>query len=288
MPDQDRKKTAPIIATVVHVESIGTSFRRITLRSDSFRSISESCVGGHLKLLFRKSGSLDYAELARADSDWRSQCVARTYTMRSVRAEQREIDIEFALHPLTSGPGAAWARGAVTGDEILLTRPSERKLNRLNAQWYLIVCDSCSLPAACAAIHSLPSEARGVVIINSDDEHDASRVASMREGFKAHHIRRDLSLPPSVVAARHIGGLRSLDIPYGDVECFVVGESRVVKEVKRYVHHGLQIDTDGMYFSAYWKQDHTQDEHKQAKRAERDRPEPSSEFSDQNLVIPGA
>lgn len=70
-------------------------------------------------------------------------------------------------------------------------------------------------------------------------------------------------MPPSMIAATHIGILRSLDIQTEDTECFVVGESYTVGEIKGYFRDVLKIDTDGMYFSAYWKH-----EHKKSKKAD--------------------
>ena len=81
----------------------------------------------------------------------------RTYTIRHLRAEQGEVDIDFVLHGET-GPASRWAIHAIAGDPIQIVAPDQRfsaqdaggfewkppkKLKHL-----LLVADATALPAA--------------------------------------------------------------------------------------------------------------------------------------------
>lgn len=242
----------------------------MTLHGEELKHVAPGCVGGHLKLLVPDGEGDTSSTLERCREYWRDSCSARTYTLAGHRPDSLEIDIEFAIHPCEAGPGGSWAQDARVGDQALITNPKKKKLRRTDAGFYVFVCDSCSVPAVDAALRDIPSNSSGVVLMHCDHVSVCNRVVGSHPGITAHYLKRDLSMPPSVIAATHLTVLRSLDIPTVDTECFVVGESRVVREVKGYIRDVLMIDTDGMYFSAYWKHAHDQDQHKQAKKSERD------------------
>ncbi|HCJ0720825.1 siderophore-interacting protein, partial [Pseudomonas aeruginosa] len=49
----------------------------------------------------------------------------RTYTIRALRAEQEEVDVEFVLHG-ENGPASAWATHARIGDRLQLAAPNRQ------------------------------------------------------------------------------------------------------------------------------------------------------------------
>lgn len=267
MPTTDTPVPPALIARVAAVTRERGAYIRVTLRGDELAHVPEGCVGGHLKLLIPKEEA-DGLEDCR--DDWRRSCFARTYTLAGHRPGANEIDIEFAVHPGKSGPGGSWARNVRVGDRALITVPKGKKLRRTAAGFTLFVCDSCSLPAARAAISDLQADARGLLLAQCDEASECARAVESHPRIGVRLLPCDLSVPPSVNAASHLGVLGSIDIPTEDTECFVVGESRIVREIKRYVRDVLLVDTDGMYFSAYWKHEHDQDQHKLAKKAEQE------------------
>lgn len=278
MPTNETQASTTLLARVGAVSRERETFIRVTLTGDEVSRVRAGCVGGHLKLLVPKADTTESGGLDALRENWRRTCFARTYTLAGHRPEDREIDIEFAVHPGKAGPGGSWARNARVGDRALITIPKGKKLRRTDAGFYLFVCDACSLPAVCAAVVDLPRSAAGLLLVQCDDASDCERFQGSHPGIDVRHLPRDLSVPPSVNAATHLGILRDMRIPAEDTECFVVGESRIVREVKHYVRDVLLLDTDGMYFSAYWKHDHDQDQHKQAKKAEREQEAALVEF----------
>ena len=96
----------------------------------------------------------------------------RTYTIRAVRPELREVDIDFVAHGDT-GPGSAWVTRARTGDEAVLVGPDELSEGRtIGIDWrpgevdtVLLAGDETAAPAICAIVESLPADATGAAII---------------------------------------------------------------------------------------------------------------------------
>jgi NADPH-dependent ferric siderophore reductase len=88
----------------------------------------------------------------------------RTYTIRHLRAEQGEVDIDFVLHGET-GPASRWAIRALPGASIQITAP-DRHFSAQDAggfEWkppqalkqVLLIADGTALPAALGILDEL-------------------------------------------------------------------------------------------------------------------------------------
>ena len=72
--------------------------------------------------------------------------IVRTYSIRAVRPEQAEVDIEFAIHD-HRGPAVDFARRAKAGDKIGISNPGGPKPMLPAADFY---CGGRSFLTACA------------------------------------------------------------------------------------------------------------------------------------------
>lgn len=123
----------------------------------------------------------------------------RTYTIRALRPERAEVDIEFVLHG-DNGPASRWAMRARPGDRLVIIAPDAtfegepagfewkppRHLRRL-----LIVADETALPAAVGileALDALPTRPRVEALLEvplSDD------VQPIKAAARLHWLPRD-------------------------------------------------------------------------------------------------
>lgn len=87
----------------------------------------------------------------------------RTYTLREVRPEQGEVDIEFVLH-VYNGPASSWVSRARAGDRLQLIAPNAafagesggyEWLPPADVQQVLLAADETALPAALGILESL-------------------------------------------------------------------------------------------------------------------------------------
>ncbi len=264
------EKKTPLIAQVLKKQRIRSGFLRVTIGGTELDEIEGDRRGGHLKLLFPKSRTAQLEDLFTIRENWRSSCVARTYTMLNHRPQQQEIDIDFALHDGRLGPGGLWARTVQRGEWVMFTPPSEKKLKNFAAKNYLMVADRCSYPALVASIRDIPESARVNVLLHSHDPSDSIELARMHEDIKVHQIAPEGNRSHGALIDQHIDHLRSIPIDSQSTECYLTGESSVVREIKRYLTHEAGCDLQGMYTSAYWKLQHDQDQHKVAKKRERE------------------
>src|SRR5690606_36359652 len=128
----------------------------------------------------------------------------RTYTIRSPRPVDREIDIDFALHGI-DGPASAWATHAQIGDPLFVVGPDSRSAEPAGGiEWkpgeatsVLIAGDETAAPAICSIVESLPAHATGEVCIEVPTDADALplaapegvRVRWLARGGAAHGVR---------------------------------------------------------------------------------------------------
>ncbi len=278
------EKKTPLIAQVLEKQRIRSGFLRVTIGGAELNQIEGDRRGGHLKLLFPRSRTTELEDLFAIREDWRSSCVARTYTLLNHRVEEQQIDIDFALHEGRLGPGGLWARTVQRGEWIMLTPPSEKKLKNFAASNYLMVADRCSYPALVAAIRDIPVAARVNVLLHTHDSSDTDELAEMHDQIQVHQINPVGNSSHGALIDQHLDQLRSIPIDPQSTECYLTGESSVIREIKRYLTHDVGCDLQGMYTSAYWKLQHDQDQHKVAKKREREAADAQIETGIQELT----
>ena len=100
------------------------------------------------------------------------QPVVRTYTVRCVDEDRREVAIDFVVHG-DHGVAGPWAVAAIPGQPAYLMGPSGAYAPDPAADWHLLAGDEAGLPAIGAALEALPDNAIGKVFIEvggPDDE----------------------------------------------------------------------------------------------------------------------
>ncbi|HEX5540775.1 MAG TPA: siderophore-interacting protein [Micromonospora sp.] len=137
----------------------------------------------------------------------------RTYTVRAVRAELREVDIDFVLHG-DGGPASRWAGDARPGDQVAILGPDAGFDGEHGGVEFrpparsgplLLAGDETAVPAIAAILQRLPLTARGKALLEVPDGTDALPLAAP-PGMTVTWLARDHAghgkrLIPAVVAA---------------------------------------------------------------------------------------
>jgi NADPH-dependent ferric siderophore reductase len=147
---------------------------RITLAHPSVNDMATWAPDQRVKLFFPAADGSP-ARLAQGEG-WYARFKAmiadrrpamRTYTIRHLRAEQGEVDIDFVLHGET-GPASRWALRAQPGDSMQILAP-DRRFSANDAggfEWkppqilnqVLLVADGTALPAAMGILDELAAK----------------------------------------------------------------------------------------------------------------------------------
>ncbi|WNB84539.1 siderophore-interacting protein [Cellulomonas sp. ATA003] len=171
----------PFDAVVQRVLRLSPHFVRVTFTGEDFGLLGRTGLDQRIKLMLpHADGSL--CDVGAADPQtildgswyarWRDlpadeRNPFRTYTVRSVRPERRELDVDMVLHDpapgQVDGPAAAWLRRAKAGDRVVVVGPDSRTTDpTVGCDWrpggarhLLLAGDETAAPAIAGIIESL-------------------------------------------------------------------------------------------------------------------------------------
>jgi iron complex transport system ATP-binding protein len=186
------------------IVDLSPSFRRFTLSGDRLGSFADNGFDQRIKLILpiEEHGLAAmpmtddwYGRWRELPDDKRNPI--RTYTVRTVRASLREIDVDVVVHPV-DGPASLWAETAVVGDELIVLGPNANHdgvqggvdfLPPPRTERILLAGDETALPAIAAILERLPATASGHAIVEVPHELDAACMPS-HQGFTVEVLAR--------------------------------------------------------------------------------------------------
>jgi len=195
----------------------------------------------------------------------------RTYTVRRVDAERREIWIDFVVHG-EHGVAGPWATAATPGQPAYVMGPSGAYAPDPAADWHLFAGDEAAVPAIAAALEALPDNAIGKVFIEvagPEDEIALSappgvEVAWIYRGGRADLVPEDKAgdHAPLIAAVKETAWLP------GQVQVFIHGEAQtVMHNLRPYIRKERGVDAKwASSISGYWRRGRTEETFRQWKR----------------------
>ena len=232
---------------------ISPSMHQVTLAGDDLLSFPEGQAGGYFKLILEPG------------DDGRKPLM-RTYTIRRQRA--REIDVLFALHgDHGAGPATSWALAAQIGDRMTIRGPGPAKPSPTDCDFYLIAGDMSALPAITANLESMDRSARGVAVLEIQDQDDAIAINAPAGMELRWVVNREPGLHPDLLVER----LREVTFPEtalatGAVAGWAACEFEAMKRLRSFLRDEIAIAARRLYTSSYWKLGLNETEHKLVKR----------------------
>ena len=198
------------------------------------------------------------------------QPVVRTYTVRSVDHDRREIAIDFVVHG-EHGVAGPWAEAATPGQPTYLMGPSGAYAPDPAADWHLLAGDEAGLPAIGAALEALPDNAIGKVFVEvggPDDEIPLTAPPGVEVNWIYRGGRADLV--PEDHAGDHaplIAAVKEADWLPGQVQVFIHGEAQaVMHDLRPYIRKERGVDAKwASSISGYWRRGRTEETFRQWK-----------------------
>lgn len=211
----------------------------------------------------------------------------RTYTIRALRPEAGEVDIDFVLHGET-GPASRWATHARVGDRIGLLAPDAQVAESsqgfewkppADVQRVLLVADDTALPAVAGILEDLarwPHPPQVQAFLEVAHEADVLPLAAP-VGAQLFWLAREGAahgqLLQQAVQAR-VGplGLRAAEQDLAEIDidqdilweqasaqggglyAWVAGEAGAVMAIRRHLVKDCGIDKRAITFMGYWRQ----------------------------------
>ena len=234
---------------VSRVERLAPHFTSVTFAGDDLRDFGTAGLDQRVKVVLPLP-EIGFAAFPDGDDwygAWRELPAElrnpfRTYTVRAVRPEEREVDIVFVGHG-DAGPASAWAEAATPGDEIVRIGPDELSVGRtVGIDWrpgevetLLLAGDETAAPAIASIVESLPADASGVALIEVPADGDRLEMRAPA-GVEVRWLARDEAgcshgglLVPAVRdwVVRH---LAARGLPTNDVDVDAAAEALAAAE----------------------------------------------------------
>ncbi|MDZ8171593.1 siderophore-interacting protein [Microbacterium xanthum] len=270
-----RPRGAQVVLEVVRRESLTPHLVRLHLGGPGFDDFLDGAdpatldlTDTYTKLLLAKPGlgleppyDLDAlrAELPREDLPSR-----RTYTIRDVDRNARTIAIDFVVHG-DEGLAGPWAASAEPGDRLAMSLPGGGYAPAAGDVTHVIVGDDSALPAIARAVAALAADARGVVIVEVDDE-ESHVPLDAPSGVEVRWLHRVGSAGAAHPGTLLVAAVEALSRPEGVVDVFAHGERAAMKRLGAIFHGEWGIARQEMSVSAYWAHGRAEDAFQAEKR----------------------
>lgn len=277
---------------VAAVRRLSPSFVRLTLTGPDLDEFADNGWDQRFKLVL--PAPVGGYDALTSDPDWQAhwrqlpadeQPPIRTYTVRDVRPDDREIDLDMVLHGDT-GPASRLAASAAVGDQVVVLGPNARfggphgglefRPPADHAGPTLLAGDETAAPAVLGILARLPEDAHGEAVLEVPDAADIADVAAPAGMRVTWLVRQPAAsgLPDAVRAACSrldvSGGVAGQDLgpdpateeePVWDVPdasstgfyAWLAGESTVITGLRRHLVRDLGVDKRQVAFMGYWK-----------------------------------
>ncbi|ELS53508.1 siderophore-interacting protein [Streptomyces viridochromogenes] len=264
---------------VVRTRRLGPSMVRVTFSGEDLQYFFSEGRDQSLSLFLPHPGQSEpQVPIELGDGWWQGwrelpddvRAVMRSYTLRALRRNPDEIDIDFVLHGIAAsdgrpaaggaatpaGPASRWASHAAPGDRVLLLGPAiaDNRAIRFrppqDTDLVVIWGDETAVPAVSAVLESLPAGTPARVWLEVHEAGDIQDLVSQADAEVTWLVRengldaiRAAQLPPA-------------ERPY----VWIAGESGCVKELRRHFVGERGIDRRRVTFVGYWRQGLTEEQ----------------------------
>jgi NADPH-dependent ferric siderophore reductase len=281
---------------VARIVRLSPNFLRVTFTGDDLDRFADNGWDQRIKLIppLDDSGhdhlptGPDWYTQWRALPDDRRNPI-RTYTIRNVRAADREVDVDMVLHGV-NGPASRWAVAAGPGSKMLIMGPNADFSGPsggidfhppATTRRILLVGDETAVPAIASILSRLPADAAGHALLEVPESADRLELAAPA-GFTVTWLPRDgashgVELIPAVreVAQQLLGDCKTpvtADLEDVDVDedilwevpeesagapdgfyAWLAGEAAVIKTLRRHLVSECGVDRRAVAFMGYWR-----------------------------------
>ena len=233
---------------------------RVTFAGPEVAGVRLGSEGANCKIQLPKKGQ-SFESFQKQIHDGLEKPVTRTYTIRHVRQDPWEVDIDFVDHG-DVGPASAWARAAKPGDFLNMYGPSANKIDDYEADYWIVAADMSALPVAAASLEKMPDNAKGIAlfeILSCEDQQDLQ----IPKGFDAHWL---VNRNPHQTSLQQLEVFAQNPFPVGKVKTCIAGETGTIRAWKQLIEGHHKLRRDQTYISGYWKIGLVEEEHQAMKR----------------------
>jgi len=250
-PTRERLAAVAVPARVRAVRRLTPSVVRVTLCGEDLRSAPALGDDQYFRLLLPRPGQ-QRPRLPETEQWWPEMQAMpederpflRNYTVRRLRPELGELDVDLVAHGET-GPASRWALRAAPGDEVGLIVQDTCYAPPASTTHVLVVADATAVPAAAGILAGLPAGVTATVRVEVPGPDDAPDLPR-RDGV-------DLAWRVEGEPGSLLADVERLALPAEGLYAWVAGESLLATSVRRHLVRDRGLGKDDVYFCGYWR-----------------------------------
>jgi NADPH-dependent ferric siderophore reductase len=194
----------------------------------------------------RRMDQLGYLRYLRMPSATRPHM--RNYTVRALRPEAAELDVDFVVHG-DEGIATRWVQRAEPGARVAVLDQGRGYDIPRDAESHLLVGDETALPALAGILRDLPRDARGTAWIEVPDAADAQETDAP-DGVEVRWITRPAGSRPGGTV---LDAVRSAPVPTGRLAAYLAGEQALPAALRRWLVNDHKVAKSAITFQGYWR-----------------------------------
>jgi NADPH-dependent ferric siderophore reductase len=256
---------------VVRTERLSPSLIRVVLGGEDLSKVVTGGRDQRFKLFLPHPGQDAPVLPDGLTTDWyagwraldpATRAVMRTYTVRDVRRDPAEIDIDFALHG-DLGPASRWAQRTGPGDRVAVLAPLVEDNGGVDfrpphgTDWVLITADETALPAVANILAWLPAGTRAKVWIEVPHPDDRTDLPTKADAEITWLVRGTGTADRTTAL---LGAVSRAALPHGTPYAWIAGEAACVRGLRRHLVNDRGYDRKAISFMGYWRQGATEDD----------------------------
>ncbi|WP_432133158.1 MULTISPECIES: siderophore-interacting protein [unclassified Streptomyces] len=255
---------------VVRTARLGPSLVRVTFGGEELRHFHSDGYDQSLSLFLPHPGQAGPRVPVELGEGWWQgwrelpdgvRAVMRSYTLRALRREPDEIDVDFVLHE-PAGHASEWAGRAAAGDRVVLLGPAvaDNRAIRFrppeDTDLVVLWGDGTALPAIAAILEALPDGLPARVWLETHDPGDVMDLTAPADTEITWLVAEGGQGSPMALDALRDARLPAAGHPY----VWIAGESAAVKALRRHFVRERGIDRRRVTFVGYWRQGLTEEQ----------------------------
>jgi NADPH-dependent ferric siderophore reductase len=254
---------------VSRTHRLSPTLLRVVLAGEELARVVSGGRDQRFKLFLPQPGQHAPVLPAVLDVDWYARWreldpavrgIMRTYTVRDVRRDPAELDIDFALHG-DLGPASRWAMRAEPGDRVSVLAPVTADNGGVDfrppddTDWVLITADETALPAVANILGALPPGLPVKAWIEVAHPDDRVPLPTKADADVTWLVRDRADRTAPLLSA-----VSAASFPPGAPYAWLAGESACTRALRRHLVSTRALSRTRITFTGYWRHGHTEDD----------------------------
>lgn len=247
-----------IRAQVRRVTQVSPHFTTITFTSPDVTRFDYLGFDQCIRVFFPRPGQTELRLPSASGNSWivkfyllpaATRPFVRNYTIRELRPESQELDIEFVIHGEDS-PASSWASHARPGDEVGLFPEGIQYLPPRPDSHRILVGDESAVPAILSILDHIADSVSADVYLEVPATADI-RALPDRPRVQIRWLARDAQ--GGVPGQAALAEVSSATLSHDGAYVFIAGESGLATGLRRHLVTQRNVPKSAVTFVGYWK-----------------------------------